>query len=121
MRRLKPCPKSPNCVSSEAADADHRIAPLALEMPAEKAWPIVREVVGGWPRTRILVEEADYLHAECVTALVRFVDDLELLLNAERSEIAVRSASRVGWWDLGTNHRRVAALAGELRRRGAVR
>jgi uncharacterized protein (DUF1499 family) len=42
-----------------------------------------------------------------------FVDDLELELRASEQLIAVRSASRLGWSDMGVNRRRVE----ELRRR----
>ncbi|MCA8941395.1 MAG: DUF1499 domain-containing protein, partial [Planctomycetes bacterium] len=47
---------------------------------------------------------------ECTTAVWRFVDDLELLLDDERSVIDVRSASRVGEFDFGANRGRVETL-----------
>lgn len=92
-----------------------------LEMKADDAWPIVREVLERWPRTRIIAADDDYLHAACKTRLLRFVDDLELLLDRDRQQIGVRSASRVGYYDLGTNHHRVDALRRELNRRGVIR
>jgi uncharacterized protein (DUF1499 family) len=110
--RLAPCPRSPNCVSSDAADAEHGIAPLALA---------AREAVAALPRTRIVSEGGDSLHAECRSALFRFVDDLELQLRPAEGVIAVRSASRIGYSDLGVNRRRVEALRSALRARGAVR
>jgi uncharacterized protein (DUF1499 family) len=65
------------------------------------------------PRTRIVQREPGYLRAECRSALMGFVDDLELELRASEQLIAVRSASRLGWSDMGVNRRRVE----ELRRR----
>ena len=48
--------------------------------------------------------------------MLRFVDDVEFRLESGTSEIAVRSASRVGYSDLGTNRRRLERLRGELER-----
>jgi uncharacterized protein (DUF1499 family) len=76
--------------------------------------------VAALPRTRIVADTGSYLHAECRSALFGFVDDLELQLRPDRSLIAVRSASRVGYSDLGANRRRVEELRSELARRGIV-
>jgi uncharacterized protein (DUF1499 family) len=111
---LRACPPSPNCVSSDASDADHRVAPIAVVGPPERAFEEARRVVAGWPRTEIVRAEPVYLYAECRSAVLRFVDDLELVLRAERGEIAVRSASRVGYSDLGVNRRRVERLRDAL-------
>jgi uncharacterized protein (DUF1499 family) len=92
---LMPCPSSPNCVSSDAADSGHLIAAFALEMPAGDAWPAIRESVQNLPRIKIIAETSDYLHADCATAIFGFVDDLELHLRVAERVIAVRSASRL--------------------------
>ncbi len=119
--RLAPCPSSPNCVSSDAEDAGHRVEPFALAVPAPDAWRAAREVVAELPRTGIVEETDEYLHAECRSRVFGFVDDLELHLRGEQGVIAVRSASRVGYGDLGVNRKRVESLRAALRDRGAVR
>jgi uncharacterized protein (DUF1499 family) len=119
--RLAPCPASPNCVSSDAGDERHAVADLELAAPAPEAWRAAREAVAALPRTRTVAESEGYLHAECRSALFRFVDDLELHLRADAGRIAVRSASRVGRSDLGVNRRRVEDLRAALRARGVVR
>lgn len=118
--RLAPCPGSPNCVSSDAAAAPHRVEPLWLAADAGEAWRAVRAVVGALPRVSIAREHEGYLHAECRSALWGFVDDLELHLRPEADHIAVRSASRLGYSDLGVNRRRVEAIRSRLRERGVV-
>ena len=90
-------------------------------MPAAKAWPLVRKTLETWRRTTIVAFEDRYLHARCETPLMRFVDDLELLLDADGKTVGVRSASRVGYSDLGTNRKRVEHLRADLRRRGIIR
>lgn len=119
--RLAPCPSSPNCVSSDASDAAHRVPALRLAAPPSEAWRGARDALSELPRTRIVEERSDYLHAECRSALLGFVDDLELQLRASEGVIAIRSASRLGYSDLGVNRRRVERLRASLIRRGVVR
>jgi len=119
--RLAPCPSSPNCVSSDAADERHAIAAFDVAVPAAQAWAAVREAVAELPRTRIVTDADGYLHAECRSALLGFVDDLELHLRPSEGRIAVRSASRLGRSDLGVNRRRVETLRAALAARGLLR
>jgi uncharacterized protein (DUF1499 family) len=119
--RLAACPASPNCVSSEAERPSQRVEPLKLAVPAEQAWPAVRQAVASLPRTRLVTQDAHHLHAECSSAVFGFVDDLELVLRAEQGVVALRSASRVGYSDMGVNRRRVEKLREALRRQGIVR
>lgn len=119
--RLAPCPSSPNCVSSDDADAGHKIASLRLAVPPEKAWPSVRAAVANLPRTEIVAQTEEYLHAECRSAVFGFVDDLELHLRPAQNHIAVRSAARLGRSDFGVNRRRVEHLRAALVRQGVIR
>ncbi|NRA01164.1 MAG: DUF1499 domain-containing protein [Myxococcales bacterium] len=118
---LAPCPTSPNCVSSDAADSGHAIAPFELAVPEGQAWHSAVSAVSALPRTKIVTERDGYLHAECRSAVFGFVDDLELELRAADQTIAVRSASRLGVGDFGVNRRRVESLRQELRSQGALR
>jgi uncharacterized protein (DUF1499 family) len=108
--RLAPCPASPNCVCSDhpGAGDDHAVA--ALRLPGGAAadhWSRITRLVtelGGTVHT----DTGTYLHATFVSRFFRFVDDLEL--RADGESIQVRSASRVGYSDLGVNRKRVEAL-----------
>jgi uncharacterized protein (DUF1499 family) len=108
--RLAACPSSPNCVSSDAEDRAHFVAAFELSQPAADAWRAARAAVESLARTRVIEVSGDYLHAECSSALFGFVDDLELHLRASEGIIAVRSASRLGYGDMGVNRRRVEQL-----------
>lgn len=119
--RLAPCPSSPNCVSSDDADAAHNIPALQLAVPAADAWRAVRSMVAGLPRTKIIAETDDYLHAECSSAFFGFVDDLELHLRPAEELIAMRSAARLGHSDLGVNRNRVESLRALLLKQGVIR
>ncbi|MDE3156490.1 MAG: DUF1499 domain-containing protein [Acidobacteriota bacterium] len=118
---LPPCPATPNCVSSDATDAPHAIDPFRLTVPPDEAWRVIRTVVAALPRTRIVEHTESRLHAECRSAVFRFVDDLELQVRPADGLVAVRSAARLGRWDLGVNRRRVEALRAALRRRRVIR
>jgi uncharacterized protein (DUF1499 family) len=120
-RTVGGCGERPNCVSSEARDEAHRVEAFPITASPEAAWAGVREVVAALPRTRIAAESPGYLRAECRSRLFRFVDDLELELLPGEQRIAVRSASRVGYSDLGVNRRRVEDLRSALRGRGLIR
>ncbi len=108
--RLRACPASPNCVSSQAADAAHRVEPIAFDGDPAAALDRLRRAVLSLPRARIVRADQSYLHAEFTSLFFRFVDDVELLIDPTRRLIQVRSASRVGYSDLGANRRRVEAI-----------
>ncbi len=111
-RALPPCPDKPNCVSSQtpAGDAQHAIGPLRFNGDANAAWAHLRRALAAMPRTKIVEDTGDYLHAEATSLIFRFVDDLECTLDRANGVIHVRSASRVGHGDLGVNRRRVENL-----------
>ena len=113
-----PCPSSPNCVSSECKDEHHAIAPLWLTPTAVDSWRQIRAAVLSLPRTKLIVDRENYLQAECRSAVLGFIDDLELQLCAEQSFVAVRSAARTGYYDFGVNRRRVERLRKLLQERG---
>lgn len=117
---LAPCPDSPNCVSTESQTESHATQPFVLKLPPEEAWPLVREAVASLPGTVVVSADDEYIHAESTSPLMRYVDDLELQLQAGKGRIAVRSASRIGWSDMGANRERVWELRRALAAKGVV-
>ena len=112
--KLSPCPGRPNCVSSDAPDDAHRIAPLVISGNPERVWEALKDLVTGRPRTTVVTETANYLHAIEKSRLLGFTDDLEFHLRPEEGTIAVRSASRTGYSDLGANRRRIEEIRAQL-------
>jgi uncharacterized protein (DUF1499 family) len=108
--RLPPCPETPNCVSSQAADAAHFIDPIPYSGTPVSALERLTSVLATLPRMTITAEQGHYLHAEARSLVFRFVDDVEFLLDTDRQLIHVRSASRSGYSDLGVNRRRVESI-----------
>jgi uncharacterized protein (DUF1499 family) len=114
--RLAPCKRSPNCVSSQAepADREHYIAPIAFR----GSMADLRKAVESMARSTIIAAERSYLYAEYRTALMRYVDDLELFYDEAAGLVHVRSASRLGRRDFGVNRQRVEKLRSLIQARG---
>lgn len=110
--KLASCPSTPNCVSSQApdADAEHRVAPLLYQGTPAEAIAKLKSVIQNMERTAIVNETEDYLYAEFTSGLMGFVDDVEFYLDAAEGVIQVRSASRLGQSDLGVNRKRIEEI-----------
>lgn len=107
---LAPCPPTPNCVSSQSRDPEHGIAALTYTSSPAEAMAKLKKIVQAMPRTLIVTETPNYLHAEFTSAIMRFVDDVEFSLDESTHSINMRSASRLGKSDLGVNRKRVKEI-----------
>ena len=110
--RLSACPASPNCVSSQASDERHRTAPLVFNGDPDTAFARLKQILAQRNDTAIIEESPGYLRVELRTTF--FVDDGEFLLDRIGRVIHVRSASRLGYSDLGKNRSRMEAIRREF-------
>lgn len=108
--RFAACKTTPNCVSSQAdpADGEHYIAPIAFSGTMHE----LRRAVESMTRATVIREEGHYIYAEYKSALMGYVDDVELLLDEKARLVHVRSASRLGRSDFGVNRKRIEELRG---------
>jgi len=113
--RLRPCPDRPNCVSTQDTDERHRIEPIRFEGPREEARERLLAVIGQMDRATLVRAGADYIHVEFRSAVFRFVDDVEFLIDETARLIHFRSASRAGYYDFKVNRKRME----DIRRRFA--
>jgi len=110
---LVPCPESPNCVNSQAADEEHAIEPLHFTGTGQQAHVRLVQILASEKRTNILTAEKNYIRAEFTSAVFRFVDDVEFYFPDDPGGgtiIHVRSASRIGHSDLGVNRKRIERI-----------
>ncbi|MFZ2404780.1 MAG: DUF1499 domain-containing protein [Methylobacter sp.] len=119
-KKLAACPNSPNCVSSQAADEDHFIAPFKITGNVEDAWAALKKALISQSRTVITNETGGTLHAEATSLVFRFVDDIDAILDADARLIHIRSASRTGYGDFGVNRKRVETLRSQLQQAHVV-
>lgn len=114
--KFKPPSWKPNTVSStvDKSDTVHWIEPLAITGDTQVAWKKLIASVTSLGGATIIRQDHDYLHVECKSAGLGFVDDLELALDKKAGVIHVRSASRLGVRDFGVNRERVEKLRAAL-------
>jgi uncharacterized protein (DUF1499 family) len=114
------CPDTPNCVSSLAKNPKYRVEPFKLKKDPKTSWDIVKKTVEQLPRTKVVSADNSDIHAECKSMIFRFVDDLTLHLTPSNGIINIRSASRIGYSDLGVNRRHVENLRKKLQQNDII-
>jgi len=115
-RLAAPSP-TPNSVSSQAhLFPDHpqgnyaSIAPLRYRGDGLAAMSRLRAVLGTMQRIRIVAAQPDYIRVEIQSPRLHFTDDAEFWLDPSAGVIQMRSASRLGRGDLGTNRRNIETI-----------
>ena len=107
--RLKDCPSKPNCISSQAEDEKHVLTSFRYQGEKKAAFERLKKIILSFERMTIVAENDNYFHIECKSKIMGFVDDLEFFFPKEKI-IHIRSASRIGYSDLGVNRKRVEYL-----------
>ena len=106
--RLIACPGSPNCVSSYESSEEHAIAALDGNLNQ------IQQILVAMDGANIVEQSNNYLYAEFTSSLMGYVDDVEFLYDAATNTTQVRSASRIGYSDMGANRSRVEAIRMQL-------
>jgi len=106
---LRPCSDKPNCVQTyNPLDTSHFQLPLKFkENDAQTKLAITTAIneTGGTIISEAAAEPSGYyLHAEYESSWLKFVDDFEVVIKDKL--IHIRSASRLGYSDLGVNAER---------------
>lgn len=112
--RLGELPDSPNCVSTQTNDTEKRMEPIAVPADAADIIGEVEAILSQMAGVTIVEQSGDYLHAEFVSSICRFVDDVEFYVDENESLLHFRSASRVGYSDLGVNRERMQKIRNRL-------
>lgn len=108
---MKPCPSSPNCVSTQATVPGQQMAPLPYRGDRERSRQLILSIVGAMPRTTIVSQTDAYIHVEFRSRIFGFVDDVEFLFDDDEAVIHFRSASRSGYSDMGVNRKRMEGVS----------
>ncbi len=110
-QELPECGWLPNCVNSQSgrgAQASEPIRANAEQWQQLKAWIARQE---DW---EITVDDGNFIQAIVKTPMMKFRDDIQLLFLPDEQLIQVRSSSRLGLSDMGTNARRVETLREQI-------
>jgi len=108
--KLHPCPKSPNCVSTQATDEKQKIEPINYSGSLIDAKAKIIGIINSLKRSKIITNEDNYIHIEFRTATFRFVDDVEFLFDDKEKVIHFRSRARMGYSDMGVNRKRMEEI-----------
>jgi uncharacterized protein (DUF1499 family) len=108
--KLAQCPDSPNCVSSQSEDPSHFVEPLRYNGSLLAAKKKLSRLLASIGRVEMITEEKNYFHVTFTSGVFRFVDDVEFYFVDGAPLIHVRSASRLGYYDLGANRRRIEKI-----------
>lgn len=118
--QFKPCPDSPNCVSSFASTEEHGFPVYLVSSDANFEFKKVVDEVANLPRTKIVTLNDQYLHAEQASKLMGYVDDIQVYWDQSTSQLYFYSASRLGYSDLGVNRARLENLVSRLKDAGLL-
>lgn len=107
---LAPLPDSPNAVSSQTEQKEKRVDPLPFFGDLEQTKTRVKKAAADFGGAQIITEKPYYLHMVFTVPFIPFKDDVEFFFSGKERVVHYRSASRVGYSDLGVNRKRYERL-----------
>ena len=104
---LTECSDSPNCHKSS----------LVLGMDRQELLKNIVDTIEETPRMTLVNKDRHLIHSIAVSSILGFVDDVSFTLEAtpKGTRLTVKSASRVGYSDLGVNAKRVDMMIEEIK------
>jgi uncharacterized protein (DUF1499 family) len=108
---LPECGWLPHCVNTQSGRGVHAGEPIRA---TPEQWQQLKAWIARQEDWQVTVDDGDFLQAVVKTPVMRFRDDVQLLFLPDARLIQVRSSSRLGISDLGTNARRVETLRDQL-------
>lgn len=104
--KLAKMPNSPNAVSSQTDIENKKVEPLKFSGDLQATRSKIIKIVNNYEGTDIIINEKNYIYAVFTTGGMKFKDDVEFYFDEDRKLIHFRSASRVGYSDMGLNKKR---------------
>ena len=68
------------------------------------------EIIRAFPRATVREHDENYMHVEFRSRFIGFVDDVEFYVDSQAGVVHFRSASRLGYSDLGVNRDRMEQI-----------
>lgn len=105
----------PNCLNSMYPDdSDHFWEAWLYRGDREEIIDFLKLMIENEKEAKLITLDSSYIHYEHTIPLFGFVDDVELYLPKKENVIHFRSASRVGYWDVGANKSRMKKIKKKL-------
>jgi len=103
------CPNKPNCVSTKNSNSKSYIEPIRYTGSRVEAKKNLFLTLETFKESRVKNEKDNFIHVEFFSKIFGFVDDVEFYFN-KPGVIEFRSASRIGYSDLGVNRNRMESI-----------
>lgn len=103
---LAPMPNKPNAVSSQTDIMEKRVEPLKFRGDLDNSKKLIIESINEFKNMKIIKNEKNYLYVVFATEKMKYKDDVEFYFDEYKKIIHFRSASRVGYSDMGVNKKR---------------
>ncbi len=114
--RLQPVKKNAQNAVSSFSDSEYsQIKPISAAKDPRATFARLVQAVKATTGATIIQQDPNYLYVEFQTPLLKFVDDVEFLLDEGNAVIHVRSVSRLGRKDFGVNRKRIETLREAVR------
>ena len=113
---IKPCPRTPNCVSSINKDRNRFVEPIKYSGDPDKAMSTLMRSLESFDNARIVNLDNNYIHAEFISKVFGFVDDVTFMNDRLAQTIHVKSESRKGLYDFGANRHRIETIRNLFRK-----
>lgn len=104
--RLAPMSDKPNAVSSQTNVIDKRVEPLKFIGNLNNSKRLILDVINQFKNVTIIKNEKNYIYVVFASELMKYKDDVEFYFDENNKLIHFRSASRVGYSDMGVNRKR---------------
>jgi uncharacterized protein (DUF1499 family) len=70
----------------------------------------IRTLIQAMPNSTLITNQPGYIHAEFRSPTMGFIDDIEFYFDENAGLIQFRSASRLGYGDMGVNRNRMEEI-----------
>ena len=103
------CPEEPNCVSTKNSFSKTYIEPIRYVGSRVEAKKLLLLTLKTFGSSKVKSQKENFIYVEFVSKIFGFVDDVEFYFN-KPGVIDFRSASRIGYSDLGVNRNRMESV-----------
>jgi uncharacterized protein (DUF1499 family) len=108
--KLTKMPNKPNAVSSQTDEKDKKVEALEFKENLKNSKEQIIKTIESYGNTKIIKNEKNYIYAVFTTGKMKYHDDVEFYFDENEKLIHFRSASRVGYSDMGLNKERYNKL-----------
>jgi len=108
--KLSKMPNKPNAVSSQTDEKDKQIEAMEFKENLAGSKEHIIKAIEIYGNAKIIKNENNYIYAVFTTGKMKYHDDVEFYFDESEKLIHVRSASRIGYSDMGLNRERYNKL-----------